>query len=105
MLDSFSPGQTIKCTVVKEPRVQDAIQTVARLMRNDPDIKRRLKAAQDHRRKTLVVRSRGKRPWAVRQRSARYALPKAGATWTMPYVPHLASDFKAVSNYIKVESA
>lgn len=105
MLENIKPGQNIKCTVVKEPRREDARQTVARLMRLDLDIRRRLKKAQEHRRKTLVVRSRGKRPWAVRRACAQHAIPHKGATWTMAYVPHVVPEFKAVSEFVKVEPA
>jgi hypothetical protein len=105
MLDAIDPGQTIRCTIVQEPTLTDDRQTVARLMRRDADIKRRLKAAQEHRMRTLHVRSRGKRPWAVRRKSARHALPKLGASWTMKYIPHLAPDFRSVERYLKVEPA
>ena len=105
MFESIKPGQTIRCTVVKEPRLQDDQQTVARLMRRDPTIKRQLTRAQSHRRRTLVVRSRGKRPWAVRRRTAKYAIPSLGATWTMRYTPEVAPDFRSISTYLKVEPA
>jgi hypothetical protein len=105
MFEGISPGDTIKCTVVKELKTEDRRQTVARLMRFDPDIKRALKKAQEHRMRTLVVRSRGKRPWEVRQKSARFAIPHEGATWTMAYFPQVTRDFEAVSDYLKVEKA
>lgn len=105
MLENVKPGQTIKCTVVKEPRVEDARQTVSRLMRQDPDIKRQLKKAQEHRMRTLYVRSRGKRPWEVRRPASRHAIPHEGATWTMAYFPHVRPEFEAVEQYVKVEAA
>lgn len=105
MFEQIKPGQTIRCTVVKEPRREDARQTLSRLMRFDPAIKRKLKRAQEHRMRTLHVRSRGKRPWAVRRKSARYALPHEGASWRMPFVAHVMKDFESVSDYVKVEAA
>lgn len=105
MLDSIKPGTQIRCTVVKEPKRQDDRQTVSRLMRQDIEIKRALKHAQDHRRRTLVVRSRGKRPWEVRRKAALHAIPKQGAEWTMTHVPHFIGDFNAVSTFVKVEKA
>lgn len=105
MLDGITPGDTIRCTVVKEPKRDDSRQTVSRLMRFDPDIKRTLKAAQEHRMKTLWVRSRGKRPWAVRRKAAQHAIPAEGAAWTMTYFPHIAPDFRSVSDFVKVEKA
>ena len=105
MLDNIAAGDTIRCTVVQEPRREDARQTVARLMRFDPDIKRTLKAAQTHRMNTLWVRSRGRRPWAVRRKAAQHAIPSQGATWTMSYFPHVAPDFRSVEQFVKVEKA
>ncbi len=105
MFDNISPGQRITCTVVKEPRQEDARQTVSRLMRQDPDIKRQLKKAQEHRMRTLIVRSRGKRPWEVRQKASRHAIPREGATWSMTYIPHVRPDFESVAQFVKVESA
>lgn len=104
-MDTFKPGQSLKCTIIREPRTQDDQQTVARLMRRDAGIKRQLKSAQEYRMQNLYVRSRGKRPWAVRQKASQYALPKLGATWVMPYVPHVVPDMKAVDRFIKVEVA
>ena len=103
MIDSLKPGQQIRCTIAKDVRNDDARSTVSRLMRFDPDIKRKLKGAQEHRMKTLVVRSRGKRPWPVRRKSARYAMPVAGASWTMTFFPHIAPDFRAVASYLTIE--
>ncbi len=105
MFDKFKPGQMIRCTVVKAARTDDDESTLARLMRQDPDMRRTLKSAQEYRLKTLVVRSRGKRPWAVRRPCAKYALPMQGATWTMPYTPLLAPDMRAVAQFLKVEAA
>jgi len=104
MLDSIKPGQTIRCTVLRTVKREDDAQTVVRLMRQDPDIRRRLKKAQNYRMKNLVIRSRGKRPWAVRQKATKAAIASEGASWTMTWIPQLANEFKAVSKYLKVES-
>ncbi len=105
MIESIKPGTQIRCTVIKEPAREDDRQTISRLMRQDLDIKRALKSAQEYRMRTLYVRSRGKRPWEVRRPAARHAIPKQGAQWTMTHVPHFISDFRAVSDFIKVEKA
>jgi len=102
-LDSVKPGQKITLTVKSDPRREDERQTIARLMRQDPDIRRRLKGAQEHRIRTMVVRSRGKRPWLVREKSARYARAVEGASWTMVYVPHVAGDLRSVSKYLDIK--
>lgn len=105
MLDNIKPGQNIRCTVIKEPRNENVRQTVSRLMRQDPDIRRQLKKAQEHRMRTLVVRSRGKRPWEVRRKASQHTIPRQGATWSMTYIPHVRPEFEAVADYVKVETA
>ncbi len=105
MSDSFKAGQTIRCTILSDIRREDALQTVTRLMRLSPQIKKGLKKAQEHRVRTLIVRSRGKRPWEVRQRASTIAKPIKGATWTMRFFPHIGPDIASVSRYLKVEAA
>ncbi len=105
MFDSLKPGQIVKCTVTRNVKRTDDYQTVQRLMRLDPDIKRTLKAAQDYRMKTLWVRSRGKRPWEVRRKASKIARPVEGATWSMKWFPHIEEDCRAVSKYISIEPA
>ncbi|MCB9838307.1 MAG: hypothetical protein H6813_03130 [Phycisphaeraceae bacterium] len=102
--DAIKPGQTLTCTVTAEPRTEDDRQTIARLMRQDPAVKKRLKGAQKFRLDNLVVRSRGKRPWAVRRRVAKVARVERGATWTMPWLPNLAGDLRSVEQYIEFKA-
>ncbi len=103
-IDSFKPGQNLTVTVTAAPRREDDQQTIARLMRQDPAIKKRLKGAQKHRNDTLVVRSRGKRPWAVRRRVAKVARVEQGASWTMPWTPTLAGDLRAVEKFLDIKA-
>lgn len=103
-IDSIKAGQTLTVTVTTEPRREDDRQTIARLMRQDPAIKKRLKGAQKHRLANLVVRSRGKRPWAVRRRVAKVARVEQGAVWTMPWIPNLASDLRSVEKFLEIKA-
>lgn len=105
MFDSIKPGQTIKCTVIKEPLRDDARQTIARLMRQDPDVRGKLSGAQHRRKRDMRWTKRGGRPWPIRPRAARYANVRKDASWSMRYIPHVAPDFNSISEYIKVESA
>lgn len=104
-MDRFKPGQTIRCTILRDINNDDARSTVMRLMRQDPHAKRALKRAQEYRMRTLIVRSRGKRPWEVRQHSAKFVNPNTGSSWTMTYVPHLVNDMASVASYLKIEAA
>ena len=105
MLDSLKAGQSIRCTILRDIRVPCHMATVQRLMRANPDIKRRLKKAQAYRMDTLIVNMRGGRPWECRAKSARYAVASKGASWTMQFIPHVLNDFKSVEQYLKIEAA
>ncbi|MBN8643860.1 MAG: hypothetical protein J0L61_01295 [Planctomycetes bacterium] len=105
MLDSLKAGQKIRCTVTRDIRVPRHAATVERLMRQDDDIKRRLKKAQVYRMANLLVKSRGNRPWECRVKSARHAVAGKGATWTMRFIPQVLNDFKSIEQYLKVEAA
>lgn len=103
-MSTMQPGQTLRCAVTKTPRREAERKTIARLMRQDPEIKGALKRAQERRMRNLVVRSRGKRPWEVRRPAARYAIVEPGATWTMRWIPQLQGDLASVSNFIEIEA-
>ncbi len=99
-IDALKPGSTVKFKVVTAPRVEDHTQTIERLMRQDPDLKRGLSKGQKDRMQRLVVRSRGGRPWEKRERSAKVVRCEAGAEWQMTYVPQLANDLRSVAKYL-----
>ena len=99
-LDSLKPGATVTFVVTEAPLVENHIQTIERLMRQDPDLKRGLKKGQHDRMKRLIVRSRGGRPWEKRELSSKVVRVEAGAKWTMTYIPQLANDIKNVSRYL-----
>ena len=101
----FKPGQTLRCTITTEPLVEDDRQTLMRLMRNDAGIKRALKKGSRDRMANLYVRSRGKRPWEVRRKSATIAKVTKGETWEMPWIPHAMHDLQRVSKYIDVKAS
>lgn len=105
MFDSIKPGELIRCTVTKAPRRDDQRQTIARLMRQDPKIRRSLNHAQHRRDRNMRYKTRGGRPWAIRPLAQRYANVRQDATWTMRYIPHIQPDFRSVAEFVKVESA
>ncbi|MBL0927056.1 MAG: hypothetical protein IBJ11_05300 [Phycisphaerales bacterium] len=102
---NLRPGQKLKLTVTSAPRSFGATSTIERLMRQDPDIRRRLKGAQEHRMKNLYVRSRGMRPWEVRRPASKYVSATPGNSWTMTFFPHIAPDVASVAEYLKIENA
>ena len=105
MLENVEPGQTIRCTVTRDVNREADAKTIARLMRQDPAIKRRLRKSQEHRMRTLVVRSRGKRPWAVRRKASKAVRAAKGEMWEMLYIPQLADDLRAVERYLEIAPA
>lgn len=105
MAQTYKPGQSIRCTVVKDPRTESAKKTLLRLMRQDPKVSKGLKKAQEERVRTLLIVSRGKRPWEVRETSSKIARAVKGASWTMKYFPQIGPDVASVSEYIKIEAA
>lgn len=101
-VNTLKPGQTVKITVAKAPRTEDDTQTVLRLMRLDPDIKRSLKKGHRTRMQNLVVRSRGGRPWEVREKSALIARAELGESWSLTYFPQIAPDLRKVAKFLSV---
>ena len=105
MLDGIKAGQTIKCTITGEPKAQDAADTIVRLMRRDPNIKRALARAQRLRRQRMRTYIRGNRVWHARERCSNIARVKAGASWQMPYTVDIDPDLRSVGAYVNVEKA
>ncbi len=102
---AFKPGQRVRVTVKAVPQREDARQTIARLMRQDPAVRRTLKGAQEHRGRTLVIRSRGGRPWATRKRVASLSRIEPGAAWSMLFLPQIARDVASVSAFLDIKPA
>lgn len=105
MFDAFKPGQTIRCTIVREPHLTDQKQTIARLMRQDPAIRGKLAGAQKRRKQNMRWSIRGGRDWAIREQAARYALVRKDSSWSMRFIPQVINDFRSVQDFIKVEKA
>lgn len=104
-IDSVKPGQTIRCTVAKEPKAQGPRITIERLMRRDPENKKALADAQAVRRRRKNVYVRGNRFWTSREKAAKVVRVTGGAAWQMPFTPDLAADLRSVEPYLKIETA
>lgn len=104
MFDNLKPAQAITVTVKSVPAREDARQTIARLMRQDPEVKGSLKRTQEHRRRNTVVRSRGKRPWAVRMKRTLVARVEKGASWKMHFFPQLRDDLASVADHLEISA-
>jgi hypothetical protein len=101
---AYKAGQTLRLTITRAPTTVDAQQTVLRLMRQDPAIKKALRAGQELRMGRLIVRSRGGRPWEVREKSAKVARPTKGASWSMRYFPQIAGDLHNVARFVEIKA-
>lgn len=65
MLDGIKAGQTIKCTITREPHNRGARVTLLRLMQRDPSIKRALSKAQQLHRRRMHRYIRGNRLYSA----------------------------------------
>ena len=79
MIDTLTAGQNVQCTIEKVPASKAAKDTICRLMRRDPAIKKSLRRAQKLRRKRMHTYIRGNRVWYDREKSARVA------RWIQPF--------------------
>ena len=104
MLDTLKPGQDIQCTVVKAPRTDNRVQTIARLMRRDVAIKRGLRKAQRLRRQNMLVYNRGNRDWYSREKSAKVVHVAEGESWTMPYSRDMDGALAVVSPFVSIKA-
>ncbi|MEQ8843238.1 MAG: hypothetical protein RIB58_00145 [Phycisphaerales bacterium] len=105
MTDTLAPGAKVTCTITAEPRSRAAKVTIGRLMKLDPSIQRGLRKAQTRRRQNMRVYTRGGRDWYAREKCGKGGQVKAGNSFTMTYVPHIADDIKSVEKYLKLEPA
>lgn len=105
MIDTLTAGQTIRCTIESVPANQGGKDTILRLMRRDPDIKRGLKRAQHLRKRRMNTYIRGNRVWHSRERCARIARCETGNGWSMDFTPDIAGDLASVGAYLKIETA
>lgn len=104
-LQNLQPGDEIRCTVDSEPQAERKQKTIERLMRRDPSIAKGLRRAQELRRRRMHVYIRGNRSWHAREKAARIAIVKKGASWVMPYTPDLHADLKSIETYLSIEKA
>jgi hypothetical protein len=104
-MSSFKPGQKIRLTITDAPRNEAGVDTIERLMRQDPGVKRGLRRAQRRRRQDMVVYNRGNRDWYKREKCAKIISAESGASWTMDYSHQLAPELASVAAYLKVEPA
>lgn len=103
MLDTLQAGKPVTFVVTRDLPTEDLRQTIARLMRNDPKIKKTLRFAQEHRRRTTPTHIRGGRVWVDRVRATKAAIPAKGTTWTMTWSPILRNDVESVAHVIEVK--
>lgn len=104
-LSDLKPGQTIRCTLTKEPRSRGATATVTRLMQMSPETARGLRKAQKQRRQGMIVYNRGNRDWYKRAKCGKQVRLEAGATWTIPFSVQIAPDLRSVESVVTVEAA
>lgn len=105
MIESFKPGQAIKCTVKSSPRALGSRKTIERLMRQNPEVKKGLRRAYGKRLANWQTKNRGNRDWVMRTTCGKIVRCVAGASWTMAFDLNLVPDFKSVEGYLAIEKA
>ncbi|MCA9274892.1 MAG: hypothetical protein KDA29_02595 [Phycisphaerales bacterium] len=105
MIDTLSAGDTIKCTISKVPNNKGSRDTITRLMRRDPDIKKNLARAQRMRRQRMHAYIRGGRMWYSREKAAQIAICEQGSSWSMRFTHDIAPDLASVEKYLAVEKS
>ncbi|MCC5787115.1 MAG: hypothetical protein EA423_01925 [Phycisphaerales bacterium] len=103
--DSIKPGENIRVTIESEPKVQDRADTIARLMRRDPDHARALRKGHETRARNPRTKIRGGRVWHIRPKPAKVVRVRKGESWNMTYTHDLRDDFRSVESFLKVEKA
>lgn len=101
----FKPGQTIRCTVTEVPRRAAGVDTLERLMRMEPGVKKSLRQSQRRRRQGMVVYNRGNRDWYKREECGKMVRCTPGASWTMAFSPLIAPELASLAGSLKVEAA
>lgn len=104
-IDALKPGQSLKITITRRPRTDDAVSTLERLMRQDVNVKRGLRKSHRRRQQNLNVYIRGNRDWTSREKCGKLVRVEAGQSWTMPFFPQIAPDLRAVQSYLTIEPA
>lgn len=105
MIDTLSAGDTISLTIDKVPANKAASDTIVRMMRRDPDIKRSLARAQRMRRQRMHSYIRGGRMWYSREKAAKIAVCEQGKTWNMVYTHDISPDLGSVEKYLKISKS
>jgi len=105
MSDSFTAGENVVCTITAEPKNKAATDTIARLMRRDPEVSRRLRRAQRLRGKRMHSYIRGGKEWFAREKAARVVRVKTGEQWSMPFTHDIAPDLASVRAYVDCKAA
>ena len=104
-VSKFKPGQNLVCTISAAPKTDDQADTIARLMRMDPETKRALRRAQRMRRQRMIVYNRGNRDWYSREKSAKVVRVTKGESWTMPYSHDMVGALAVVQPFVTIKSA
>ncbi len=105
MIDTLTAGDTVKCTINKVPNNKASRDTITRLMRRDPEIKKNLSRAQRMRRQRMNAYIRGGRLWYSRERAARIAICEQGSSWSMRFTFDITPDLASVEQYLSLEKA
>ena len=99
-----APGTKIRCTINKVPRAAGTVETIERMMRQDPANAKALRSSQKARETKNNFYIRGNRIWGARAKCAKIVRVVEGNSWEMIFTPQVGNDMAAISDYISVET-
>ncbi|MFI4871960.1 MAG: hypothetical protein ACIARQ_09125 [Phycisphaerales bacterium JB061] len=98
-----APGTKIRCTISKVPMAAAKVDTIERMMRQDPANAKALKKSQKSREEKNNFYIRGNRIWGARAKCSKITRCTEGNTWEMTFTPQIGPDLASVSDFLKIE--
>lgn len=98
-----APGTKLRCTISKVPQAAAKVDTIERMMRQDPANAKSLKKSQITREEKNNFYIRGNRLWGSRAKCSKITHCLQGNTWEMTFTPQIGPDLASVSDYIKIQ--
>lgn len=98
-----APGTKLRCTISKVPMSASKVDTIERMMRQDPANAKALKNSQVAREEKNNFYIRGNRLWGSRAKCSKVTRCVKGHTWEMTFSPQIGPDLASVSDYLAIQ--
>lgn len=98
-----APGTKLRCTISKVPMSASKVDTIERMMRQDPANAKALKNSQFAREAKNNFYIRGNRLWGSRAKCSKVTRCVKGNTWEMTFSPQIGPDLASVSDFLSIQ--